>query len=187
MAYNPALHITFNTSVGIAQAVPTDARSYFYDTVNYKYRAYVSTAEALTYLEVPKYRVGHFSVIVNIGGTLLDGVITGGENVEYWFKNGVADGDLVLKAEESFINVEKSIVGDGSNSNKLRLVNDNETPPANYFYNTDSTGVKGWYPLGGGGLFGDILSIDEDGNPIFVPLSDVPGLDSIGGAFTGTI
>lgn len=74
-----------------------DGRSYYHDTVNFTYRAYVSTAEVLSYLPSSDNRKGQFPVIINTGGTLTNGVITGGTNDEWWFKDGVADGNLVLK------------------------------------------------------------------------------------------
>jgi hypothetical protein len=98
MAYNPTVHTVFNKSVGIAQAVPTDARSYYYDDVNFKYRPYVSQSEVIGYLNLPKYRTGQFAIIINTGGTLLNGVITGGVNDEWWFRNGTADVDLIIRA-----------------------------------------------------------------------------------------
>jgi hypothetical protein len=98
MPYSGSPHIVFNKPVGIAQAIPTDARTYFLDEVNFRYREYVSTAEVLSYLANPVYRKGHFPIIVNAGGTLLNGVITGGTNTEYWFKDGVTDDDLVVRS-----------------------------------------------------------------------------------------
>jgi len=83
MPYNPSLHTITNKSLGVAQGNPTDARSYFYDEANFVYRPYNSTAEVLSYLNTPKSRTGHFSIIV---GTK-----------EYWFKEGAADGDLAEK------------------------------------------------------------------------------------------
>jgi hypothetical protein len=95
--YDPSKHIPVNKGLGVAQAAPTDARSMFYDANNFVYRPYQSTAEVLTYLSLAKYRVGGFDIIVNSGGTLANGVITGGTNSIYYFKDGTADGDLTLK------------------------------------------------------------------------------------------
>lgn len=101
MPYNGAKHTVFNKSVGIAQAVPTDARSYYYDEVLFKYRPYVSTSEVLSYLSIPKYRTGQFPIFINSTGTLNpNGTITGGVVEEWWFRNGTADGDLVRKYTE---------------------------------------------------------------------------------------
>jgi hypothetical protein len=96
MSYSPSLHTTSNKAYGIT-GIPDDARSYYYDSTYFKYRPYVDTAEVLAYLDTPTKRIGHFSVIINTGGTLSAGVITGGTNVEWWFKDGVLDGSLVVK------------------------------------------------------------------------------------------
>ena len=96
--YIPPEHTVSNKSYGMAQAGPTDARTYFFDANNFVYRPYQSTAEVLTYLGLPKYRTGQFDIVVNTGGTLNpDGTLTGGTNAIWYFKNGQADGDLVLK------------------------------------------------------------------------------------------
>lgn len=97
--YNPSTHTVTNKALGIAQANPTDARSYYYDASLYIYRAYQSTSEANAYLNLPKYRTGQFSVIINVGGTLNpDGTFSGGTYEEYWYKDGVANGDLIIKS-----------------------------------------------------------------------------------------
>lgn len=77
--------------------VPTDARSYFYDSLNFRWRPFLSIAEARSFLSSQNLRRGHFPVIVNAGGTVLNGVVTGGINSEYWFKDGLADSNLVEK------------------------------------------------------------------------------------------
>ncbi len=97
--YAPNLHTVTNKALGIAQANPTDARSYYYDPSLFIYRPYQSTAEVIGYLNLPKYRTGQFSILVNSGGTLNpDGTFSGGTIVEYWFKDGVADINLVVKS-----------------------------------------------------------------------------------------
>lgn len=96
--YNPAEHTAFNKAVGIAQAVPTDARSYFYDRTLFKYRLYQSLAEVNAYLNITKYRVGHFPIYINVGGTLQsNGTFTGGTVTEYWYRDGTANSDLIAK------------------------------------------------------------------------------------------
>ncbi len=95
--YNPALHTVTNKAIGIAQSNPVDARTYFYDATNFVYRPYVSTSEVLTYLYLSKYRVGQFDIVINTGGSLSSGVITGGTNSIWYFKNGTADSNLVQK------------------------------------------------------------------------------------------
>jgi hypothetical protein len=98
MAYNPSQHSLSSKSMGMSQASPTDARSMFYDTVNFIYRPYQSTSEVFSYLNLSKYRSGNVSVFINIGGTLNgDGTFTGGVVDEYWFKDGTSTSDLVVK------------------------------------------------------------------------------------------
>lgn len=101
MPYNPSLHTTSNKSYGLAQAGPVDARSYFYDEALYIYRPYQNTAEVLAYLDQPRYRMGHFRVMVNAGGTLNpDGTFSGGTYMGMWFLNGMADSDLIAGSAE---------------------------------------------------------------------------------------
>lgn len=109
--YQPNLSgITTNTPLAPGQAIPTDSRSMFYDPVYFKWRPYVSTTEVLTYLNLAKYREGKFDIIVNTGGTLSGGVITGGVNHIYFFKNGTANSDLVLKGNISSVNGQTGVV-----------------------------------------------------------------------------
>jgi hypothetical protein len=98
MAYISSQHTVSNKPLGIGQAIPTDARSYYYQTDIFKYRPYEDTAEVLAYLDTPASRTGQFSIFIN-DGTLdtTTGEFTGGSVTEYWFKDGVADSDLVAK------------------------------------------------------------------------------------------
>jgi hypothetical protein len=89
MAYNPEQHTATNKALGIAQANSTDARTLFSDGITY--RAFASTAEALAYLDQPRYRQGFFPIVINDG--------SGAK--EYWFRDGTADGDLVSKGASS--------------------------------------------------------------------------------------
>ena len=95
--YNPTKGTASNKPYAPSQGVPTDSRSYFYDSINFVWRPYVSTTEVKSYLNLSKYRVGQFDIIVNTGGTLSSGVITGGTNALWYFKNGTADSNLVPK------------------------------------------------------------------------------------------
>lgn len=97
MPYNPSLHTTTNKPLGVAQGVPTDARSEFYDEVNFKYRPYISTSEAIGYLNTTNSRKGNFPVFINSTGSLANGVITGGDVVEYYFKPEYTNTDLVVR------------------------------------------------------------------------------------------
>ena len=84
MAYNPSLHTVTNKPIGIAQPVPTDARSYFYDEGAFSYRPYASIAEVLSYLDTAGKRNGRFPIFITEGSKMQ----------AYWFKNGTADTDI---------------------------------------------------------------------------------------------
>ena len=98
MAYISSQHTISNKPIGIGQAVPTDGRTYYYQTDIFKYRPFQSEAEVLAYLDTPASRTGHMAIIIN-DGTLdtVTGEFTGGTVTEWWFKDGVADADLVEK------------------------------------------------------------------------------------------
>jgi len=101
--YNPSVAgTTSNKPYAPNVAAPTDSRSYYYDQVNFLWRPYVSTAEVLFYLNLAKFRTGGFDIIVNTGGVIGGGgVLTGGVNTTYYFKNGTADSNLVVKVGPS--------------------------------------------------------------------------------------
>ncbi len=95
--YNPSAstYLTpLNKPIGLT-GKSDGGRTMYYDAVNFRYRAFVSVAEANTYI-TGSARIGWFPVVINTGGTLLNGVITGGTNALYYWKDGIADGDLVL-------------------------------------------------------------------------------------------
>lgn len=54
------------------------------------WRAYTSTAEVISTLASPVRHIG-LTVLINISGVM----------TEYWFRSGVADGDLVVKQTEA--------------------------------------------------------------------------------------
>lgn len=94
--YNPSLHVTANDAIGLSQSTPVDSRSMFYDATNFVYRPYQSVAEVKSYLNLSKYRVGGFLIIVDSGGVLQPGgFFTGGVNNFWIFKDGTADVNLV--------------------------------------------------------------------------------------------
>lgn len=96
MAFSPSLHSLTGKAMGMSQATPTDARSYFFDEVNFVYRPYQDTAEVLTYLNLSKYRAGNFYIFINDGGTLNgDGTFTGGTISTWTFRDGTANINLV--------------------------------------------------------------------------------------------
>lgn len=98
MSYDPNIHVATNKPLGIGQAIPTDARSYFYQSDIATYRPYQDTTEVTDYLNSDASRTGQFSIYIN-DGTLDEGTgeFTGGTITEWWFKDGVTDGDLVEK------------------------------------------------------------------------------------------
>ena len=94
--YNPSNFTVSNKPYGSSQAFSTDARSMMYDQTNFLWRDYNGTAEVLSYLNLPKYRYGHFPIYVHNGGILLpNGVWTGGTTQVYWFKDSTGDANLV--------------------------------------------------------------------------------------------
>lgn len=98
MAYNAQDGSLSAKPYAPSQGVPTDARSYYYDSALYKWRPYQSTAEVLTFLDTPAKRSGHFPIFVH-SGTLntTNGTFSGGSVTEYWFKDGISDAHLVTK------------------------------------------------------------------------------------------
>lgn len=141
--YNPSLHAVINKSVGIAQAGPTDARSMFFDNANFVYRAYTSTAEVLSYLNISKYRTGNFDIIINTGGVLSNGVITGGTNAVWWFKDGVLPEHLIRKTGDVLsVNGQTGVVVT-KNADSLRNIRfDNSVLRNNYVFTYDSVQNK---------------------------------------------
>lgn len=95
--YNPALATVTNKPLGLAQGFPTDARSWYYDPVNFLWRPYQSTAEVLSYLNLPKYRAGNFIIVVDSGGTLQsNGTYSPAGHATFWeFKDSTANANLV--------------------------------------------------------------------------------------------
>lgn len=101
---NPTNGTVSNKSYSPAQAVSTDFRSWYYDATNFIMRDYNGTAEAISYLNLNKYRSGHFPLYIHSGGSLgSNGIWTGGVTLVYWFKDGVADGNLVRWYTDSTI------------------------------------------------------------------------------------
>jgi hypothetical protein len=149
--YNPSQSTPTNKALGVAQAAPTDARSYFYDATNFVYRPYVSTSEVLSYLNLAKYRTGQFDIIVNSGGTLANGVITGGVNSVWFFKNGTADGDLTLKSIIVSVNGQTgTVVTKNADSLKGQPL-DTTVRRNGYVITYDSTNRKYYLAQGGAG------------------------------------
>lgn len=89
MAFDPALHTASNKPYA-SWGTPTDARYWYYDDSIFTYRPYNSTGEVLSYLVGADARAGAVTVQVMVTGVLR----------EYWFRDGVADGDLIAKTPE---------------------------------------------------------------------------------------
>lgn len=101
---NPTNGTVSNKSYSPAQAVTTDFRSWYYDGVNFIMRDYNGTSEVLSYINLSKYRSGHYPIYVHSGGSLgSNGVWTGGSTLVYWFKDGTANGDLIRWYTDSTI------------------------------------------------------------------------------------
>lgn len=169
MPYDPQIHIPIDKPLGVAQAIPSDARSYFYDAGLLKYRPYQSVAEVNAYLTIAKFRNGHFSIFINSTGVLeLDGSFTGGTIDEYWYRNGILNGDLIPKIPEVTTDLSKlkpytfRIVGVAVNS----------------FNNPEWIGATF---LAGSRSGGDIF-LDDD--PNFVGWPDAWNFDDVTGTLT---
>lgn len=95
--YNPSTCCSIsNKAYGPAQSVSTDGRSWFYDATNFVMRDYNGTTEVFSYLNLPKYRSGHFPIFVHSGGMLqMNGVWIGGITLVYWFKDSTGNANLV--------------------------------------------------------------------------------------------
>lgn len=138
--YNPANFTTSNKPYGSAQNFPTDARTYFYDATFFTWRPFQNTSEVLTYLNLAKYRTGQFDIVINTGGSLSSGVITGGTNAVWYFKNGTTNGDLVLKSDVQSVNGRTgSVTILNSDSLKSLPVDTSAAPRNNYLLTFDST------------------------------------------------
>ncbi len=95
--FNPAAHTNTSKPIGL-RGRPLDARTYYYDEGDsFRYRPYTSLQQVFDYLPTVDDRRGNFEVIVNTGGSIVNGYIVGGTNDAYWFKNGLENANLVLK------------------------------------------------------------------------------------------
>ncbi len=94
--YRPGTHVVVNDAVAPTPAVPLDARTMKYDSINFLYRAYNGTAEVLSYLNTSNYRSGNFILVVDSGGSLQsNGTYIGGYNTFWMFKDSTTAGGLV--------------------------------------------------------------------------------------------
>lgn len=93
--FNPSIHVVINDALGQSQSAPIEGRGMFFDAVNFKWRDFQSTAEVLATLPTNANRFSHFPVWIHVGGTLSGGVWTGGISQCWFFKDGLANGNLV--------------------------------------------------------------------------------------------
>lgn len=167
--YNPSVAgVPTNQPLAIAQAVSTDARSRYFDAINFVQRDYVSTSEVISYLNLSKYRQGGFDIYINFGGTLGgNGVITGGVRKVYYFKNGTADGDLVQKSEVISVNGQVGVVISKSADSLKGQPIDTSVRRNGYAVTYDSVARKYYLaPVGTGGVYTGSSTIDVTGTVI---------------------
>lgn len=93
--FNPSIHVTINDAIGQSQQAPIEGRGMYWDAVNFKWRDFQSTAEVLSTLPTNANRFSHFPIWIHVGGTLSGGVWTGGISQAWFFKDGLANGNLV--------------------------------------------------------------------------------------------
>ena len=94
--YNPSLGTVSNKPYAPAQGFPTDSRSFFYDATNFLWRPYQNVNEVWSYLNLAKYRVGNFIVVIDSGGTLQsNGTYINGHNTFWMFKDSTGNSNLV--------------------------------------------------------------------------------------------
>lgn len=94
--FNASKAQAFNKSAAANGAHPLDYKAMYHDTIHFVDRPFTSIAEANSFLPSVQRLVG-LQVYINTGGTVngTTGVLTGGTNQWYYYKNGVTNGDLV--------------------------------------------------------------------------------------------
>ncbi len=106
---------------------------------------------------------------VNLGELLATGVFRYVNNqLSYIAQNAVAT-----------VNASESITGNGSLLTPLTLVNDNGAPGNNYYYGTNASGIKGYWPVTGGG--GGSLSVTDGTHTV----TGVTALTFVGAVVSG--
>lgn len=103
--YNPLNGTISNKSFAPAQAVSTDFRSMYYDSLATPpvQRDFNGTTEVFTYFPIAKNRKCHYPIYVHVGGTLSNGVWTGGTTQMWWFKDSTGNANLVRIYTDSVI------------------------------------------------------------------------------------
>lgn len=100
--YKPSDGTPINKPISPSLGIP-QGQGFYYDSASYKWSDFVSTAEMLAfYPATNKSRSYHFAIYASIGGTRTNGIVTGGTFSEYWFKNGQADSNLVVKVQVNY-------------------------------------------------------------------------------------
>jgi len=97
--YNPSDGTSSNKPYSL-RGKPSVGRRYYYDKTGgtFRWRQFLSIEEACLSLPLEDDRRGHEPLVINTGGTLLpNGYIEGGNNQEYWWKDGYENENLVLK------------------------------------------------------------------------------------------
>lgn len=166
--YNPALNppVT-NRPLSIAQGVSTDSRSQFYDAVNAVWRDYQSKSEVMSYLNLTKYRQGHFPVFIHNGGTLNgSGVWVGGTTDIYVFKDSTDINSLIYWSTIQSVNGQTGVViTKNADSIKGRPV-DTSARRNGYALVWDSTNRKWYLAPNGAGSYSAGQGIDITGQVI---------------------
>ncbi len=94
--YLPGKHVVVNDAIFPAQKTPLNGRTMYNDTLLFLYRDFQNTSEVLTNLTSQASRFGASLICVHQGGTLNgSGSFIGGVRNFYWFRNGLADSNLV--------------------------------------------------------------------------------------------
>lgn len=112
MAYNPSKHTTVNKPIAITGR-PELARYMYFDEATFAYRPFANVAEVLAYFDTQASRAGSPTVLIMQGGT----------PVEYWFRNGVADSDLVIKNQILGLSAVLTEDNSAGNNNITNLAN----------------------------------------------------------------
>ena len=164
--YNPSIHVVTNDAISPSQATPVDSRSQFYDATNFVYRDYASKTEVMTYLNLVKYRKGHFPVYIHSGGSLVSGVWIGGTTNIYIFKDSTDINSLVLWNDVQSVNGQRGVIITKNADSIRSLPVDTSLRRDGYALVFDSTNHK-WYlaPNGSGAYLGG-TGIDVTGQLI---------------------
>jgi len=170
--YLPTKHIPINDAIFPSQNAPFNGRLMYYDTINFRYRDFRDTTEVRLNRPTSASRFGHEFMAVHQGGTLNgNGTYTGGITTLWWYRNGVADSNLVKVYVDS-TNVPLSLV------DTIYRVNDSVFNFHQLNGTTTSVLLRG---TSGGGISSLVFTV-----PSGVFNSPVT-FNNSGGAWTGTM